>query len=339
MPTLAELGEFEVIRRLAAVRSETEGIVTGAGDDAAVVRPTDGCDLVVTADAFVEGRHYLTEWMSAEQAGRRLATANLSDMAAMAATPRWALHSIGVRGDQTIAWLEHFERGVDRALAEAGASVVGGNLTAIDGAAWADLTLMGETQRGAAWMRGGARDGDLLVVTGWPGRAGAGWRLAAARGAKARSAEWTELIAAWVAPEARHALALALLPLGAVTAAVDISDGVAGDAGHLCEASHAGAVLDESVWPDDPLLARVAAELGVPLDDLRLGPSDDYELLLAVKPGGLEACLEIAQSLDVPFHVVGRVTRAGQGLVWLGKGGARPLGVKGFEHFRGKPRD
>jgi thiamine monophosphate kinase len=116
MPTLAELGEFEVIRRLAAVRSETTGIVTGAGDDAAVLRTGDGHDLVVTTDAFVEGRHYVAEWMSAEQAGRRLATANLSDLAAMAATPRWGLHSIGVRGDQEIAWLEHFERGVDRAL-------------------------------------------------------------------------------------------------------------------------------------------------------------------------------------------------------------------------------
>jgi thiamine-monophosphate kinase len=333
MPTLAELGEFEVIRRLAAVRSETTGIVTGAGDDAAVLRTGDGHDLVVTTDAFVEGRHYVAEWMSAEQAGRRLATANLSDLAAMAATPRWGLHSIGVRGDQEIAWLEHFERGVDRALAEAGASVVGGNLTAVDGAAWADLTLMGEVPRGAAWTRAGAREGDLLVVTGWPGRAGAGWRMVAARGKAARGEAWRELIEAWVKPEARHALALALLPLDGVTAAVDISDGIAGDVAHLCTASGLGAVLDESVWPDDPLLATAAAELGVPLNDLRLGPSDDYELLLAVKQGALEACLEAAQSLDVPLHVVGRLTRAKQGLMWLGKSGATPLGVKGFEHF------
>lgn len=333
MPTLAELGEFEVIRRLAAVRSETAGVVTGPGDDAAVVRPTEGCDLVVTADAFVEGRHYRNEWMSAEQAGRRLATANLSDMAAMAATPRWGLHSLGVRADQEIAWLEHFERGVDRALTEAGASVVGGNLTATDGPAWADLTILGECQRGAAWTRAGARDGDLLVVTGWPGRAGAGCRLALGRGDRARAPEWRALIEAWVAPEARHALALALQPLGAVTAAVDLSDGVAGDAAHLCEASGAGAVLDESVWPDDPMLAGAAAELGVPLHDLRLGASDDYELLLAVKPGALDPCLEVAQAHDVPLHVVGRVTRPEQGLVWLGRGGAAPLGVKGFEHF------
>jgi thiamine-monophosphate kinase len=254
-------------------------------------------------------------------------------MAAMAATPRWALHSIGVRGDQEIAWLEHFERGVDRGLAAAGASVVGGNLTAIEGPAWADLTLLGESPRGAAWTRAGAREGDLLVVTGWPGRAGAGWRLAHARGEKARAAKWRELIDAWVEPEARHALALALLPLGAVTAAVDLSDGVAGDTGHLCEASGAGAVLEESVWPEDPLLARAAAELDVPLNDLRLGPSDDYELLLAVKPGALDACLEVAQAHDVPLHVIGRITRADQGLVWLGKRGAAPLGVKGFEHF------
>jgi thiamine-monophosphate kinase len=333
MPTLAELGEFEVIRRLAAVRSETSGIVTGAGDDAAVLRTTDGCDLVVTADAFVEGRHYLIDWMTPEQAGRRLATANLSDMAAMAATPRWALHSIGVRGDQRVEWMERFERGVDRALAEAGASVVGGNLTAVDGAAWADLTLMGEVPRGAAWMRSGAKAGDLLVVTGWPGRAGAGVRLARVRGDEARDARWEALLNAWTEPEARHALALGLLPLGAVSAAVDISDGIAGDLAHLCEASAVGVALEEALWPDDPLLALAATELGVPLADLRLGPSDDYELLLAVRPGALDECLEVAQSLDVPLHVIGHLTPSARGRVWLGKDGAAPLGGAGYEHF------
>lgn len=334
MPTLAELGEFEVIRRLAAVRSETVGIVTGPGDDAAVLRTTDGCDLVVTTDAFVEGRHYLNDWMGAGQAGRRLAMANLSDIAAMGATPRWGLHSIGAHADEQVEWLEAFERGVDRALTEAGASVVGGNLTAVDGPAWADLTVMGEVPRGAAWKRSGANDGDLLAVTGWPGRAGAAWRLAQKKGDLARRPEWADLLRAWIEPEARHALAIALLPLGAVTAAVDLSDGIAGDLGHLCEASATGAILDDSIWPEDELLAKAADVLDLPLVDLRVGPSDDYELLLAIRPGRLDECLEVAQSLDVPLQVVGRIAPRSSGLVWLGEHGPVPVEAKGFEHFR-----
>jgi thiamine-monophosphate kinase len=334
MPTLADLGEFEVIRRLTAARSlRGTGVIIGAGDDAAVLRPGAGRDLVVTADSFVEGRHYDARWMDAETAGRRLAIANLSDMAAMAAEPRWALHSCGARRDQSIEWLLAFERGLDRALGQHGAVLVGGNLTAVDGAAWSDLTLMGEVERGAAWTRSGARAGDRIAVTGWPGRAGAGFLLASRIGEAAREPRWRDVFHAWTTPASRVALARALAPLRAVTAAVDLSDGLAGDLAHLCAAGGVGAVLDAARWPEDQELAAAAEALGVPLETLRLGPSDDYELLLAIRPESFEACLDVARSLDVPLHAVGEIKPREAGVSWHGPTGTTPIVAGGFDHF------
>jgi thiamine-monophosphate kinase len=346
MSTLRELGEFEVIRRLTAARGAGEapggetseagaaGVIVGSGDDAAVLRPRPGKDLVATTDAFVEGEHFLPEWCPPAVAGARLAQANLSDLAAMAAEPRWATLSIGARAESRLEELVAFQAGLVEGLGAAGARLVGGNLTAVAGAAWYSLTLLGECEPGRAWTRSGARPGDLVAVTGHPGRAGAGLRLARVpRGAAASEPGWAPLIEAWRAPRARVALARALQETGAVRAAIDVSDGFAGDLAHLCEASGSAAEVDEASWPGDPLLERAAAALGLDPWALRFGPSDDYELLLAVTPEGRADCEREAEAAGVALSFVGRFTTApGAPLLRMRGGGTRLLGA-GYDHF------
>ncbi len=203
-PRVAALGEFELIARIrrwvnaghprrardsiagvaaagtAARRaraSEAE-IVAAIGDDAALLRPPRGWDLMLTCDAQVEGRHFRREWMSPRQAGARAAEVNLSDIAAMGGVPMAALVSLGVPPDLTLPAVRGIYAGLRHALDAHGARVIGGNVTGA-GQLILDITLVGRVESGRALLRSGARAGDIVFVTGAPGRAAAG--LAALR--------------------------------------------------------------------------------------------------------------------------------------------------------------
>lgn len=357
-------GEFALIERLVAGLPSGAGVVIGPGDDAAVLRPREGFELVATTDAFVEGVHWDPALVDARTLGARLAAANLSDLAAMGAEPRWALVSAGLVPGAGERVMEQLQAGLAATLAAHGASLVGGNLARARGASWWSVTLLGEVERGRAWTRFGARPGDRLVVTGTPGRAGAAIRVARdARTVPFLAAACEPLLRAYAAPEVRVGFARRLAAAGVVTAAIDVSDGVAGDLGHLCAASGVGAVLDEAAWPRDPALeeaARVlrfrhargaawkrsarawaafrpgAAPLAAAVRALRFGPSDDYELLLAVAPAGERACGEAARATGTPIAFVGTLTDAPGAIALRDATGAeRPLVVRGWDHFAG----
>jgi len=327
VPKLREVGEFEALRRLIDARRPGSGVVIGPGDDAAVLAPGSGREIVVTTDALVEGRHFLPEWLEPPARGARLATMNLSDLAAMAAEPRWATLSLGLRQDHDLDALLELQRGVDETLAPLGAAIVGGNLTAVEGSEWYDLALIGEVAAGAAWKRSGARAGDFIMVSGSPGRAGAGLRLARRLGEGARDPRWRSLIDAWRMPVARIALSRALLPTGAVRAAIDLSDGLAADLERMARASAVAVEVDLGALPVDPDLENAATELGIEAAALRLGASDDYELILAVAPGRDESIARAASEVGVSLHVIARAAK-GSGVVWRGGPAAA-----GYDHF------
>jgi thiamine-monophosphate kinase len=352
-------GEFEIIARLTANLPAGEGVVVGPGDDAAIVRPTRGLDLVLTTDTLVDGRHFRSKWFGDSALGRRmpaaigarLAAANLSDIAAMAARPRWAMFSAGI-GERQAPWLEAVQRATAHALARSGASLVGGNLSRVSGAPWLTLALAGEVEAGRSWTRRGARPGDLLAVTGTPGLAAA-FLLLAARGRHTLAAAGDALVETWMNPPSRIAAAQAMAASGAVTAAIDISDGLVGDLAHLCRASAVGAELDAAALENDDALIAAAARLlprarargtgrrtasSVKLvrlvRELRLAPGDDYELLLAVDPRQRERCAEVSAAAGAPLTFIGRVTsRSDERWLKLKDGSRVPLGGRGYDHF------
>jgi thiamine-monophosphate kinase len=346
----ASHGEFARLRGLIAGLPEGEGVLVGPGDDAAVMRPSPDHDLVVTTDTFVEGRHYRTDLLSPEAVGRRLAAANLSDLAAMAARPRWATIACTVppRGDEGIPRV--IELACAAALAEQGAAVVGGNLSAGDGPSVWTVTLIGEVARNRWWSRDGARPGDVLATTGHPGRSGAAIALALWHSPPSLEHVPQELFAAYARPECRVEAALALAALGVVRAAIDISDGLAADLAHLCEASGVGAQLREDLLPvDEPLLeaARLLAgsltreradiipapEQGL-ADHLRFGSSDDYELLLAIDPARVQEARYAAANAGAALHVIGVCTEsAAEHTILRRDGREEPLPSRGYDHF------
>ena len=332
MTALRELGEREALERLRALCAPGEGVAVGPGDDAAVLVPSAGHDLVATTDAFVAGIHWDGAWMSPAQIGARAAAANLSDIAAMAAQPRWALVGYGLGEEVEWEWLEACQRGLVATLGESGAAVVGGNLTRVNGDPWISLALLGEAMTGASWRRTGAVSGDVLAVTGVPGRAGAATRLIRARGNVVR--QYPRLLECWRSPEPRVSVARALWRVGAVRAAIDISDGLAADLFNLCRASGVGATIEEAQLPQDMELERAARELAVEPMTLAFGPSDDYELLLAIDPERWPHAAEAAQMVGCPLTRIGTVKPQAEGITFREVIGVRrPLSAAGWDHF------
>lgn len=348
-------GEFARIAALVAMLPRGEGVVLGPGDDAAVLRLRAGADLVVTTDTFVEGLHFRRELLTPGEAGARLAAANLSDLAAMAAEPRWATLALSVPTSWSETDVRMFERACARSLAADGAAIVGGNLTAGAGALTATLTLFGEAGRdgsggSTAWTRSGARAGDVIAVTGAPGSAAAFLALALWAEPPSRERAPSAIAERFILPVSRVPLARRLATTAAVRAAIDISDGLAADLAHVCAASGTGAELDEALLPaDEPLRAAartlsafagqergaLPAATGGLLRHLMLSASDDYELLLAIAPAGWEACAALATGAGVPLTAIGRMTAEPGLRLCTSDGPVVPLEPRGWDHFAG----
>src|SRR5262245_28093349 len=197
-PSLARLGEREMLRRLRARIPMGEGVVVGVGDDAAAVEL--GPVALVTTDSLVEGVHFRRDWHPPRLLGRKALSVNLSDVAAMAGIPRHAVVSLCLPANTTMGFVDGLYDGLLERAAETGVNVVGGNVAAIDGPAVVSITLLGQTPR--ILGRGGAQPGDLALVTGVLGGAASGLKLLAQgarldeEGALVATGVWTESSAA-----------------------------------------------------------------------------------------------------------------------------------------------
>lgn len=318
MPT-----EFELIERYFHRAAPREDVVLGVGDDAALLRPPPGQALALTVDTLVAGVHF-PEQTPPEAVGHKALAVNLSDLAAMGARPAWVTLALTLpRADE--AWLEGFARGFMELLAAHGAALVGGDTTR--GPLSVSVQACGFVPEGQALRRDGARPGDLIYVTGTLGDAALG--LAALSGEQVLGpAEADHCLARLDRPEPRVAAGLALR--GLATAAIDISDGLVADLGHVLAASGAGAVVELQALPLSPAVRR-AVERGGDWSPAVAG-GDDYELLFTV-PEARRA--EVAEALAGRggASCIGRI-EAAPGLRLLdGEGRAVRPARAGWDHF------
>jgi len=299
---LSDIGEFGLIRRLLGrVPVEGAGVVTGPGDDAAVVEVGDRM-LIATADLLVEGRHFDRRFSTAADIGFKALTVNMSDIAAMGGRPRWALISIGAPADEPVATLEDLYDGIAEAARASGVVVIGGDTVGAD-AIIVSVAVLGEPGEGGVVGRSGARAGDLLGVTGGIGGAAAGLALlrAAERDPEARALleRFPNLADAHRRARARIREGMAATVAGA-HAMIDVSDGLAQDVGHIAEASGTGVVLQTVDVPLEPGVAEASA-WGA---SSALTGGDDYELAIAVAPEDLDRLRDALA--PTPFTIVGR---------------------------------
>lgn len=306
------MDEFALIRQFFRQRAgHGAGVVLGPGDDGAVLAPSPGCELVMSIDTLISGRHFPEDLPAADIGWRSLAV-NLSDLAAMGATPRWCLLSLSLP-DASADWLEAFCDGFYALAEQAGIALVGGDT--VRGPLMITVQVTGEVPAGRALLRSGARPGDRICIAGVPGEAAAGL------------AQWQAgvrddlLSARFCRPQPQLALGQKLR--GVASACIDISDGLLADLGHVLDESGVGAELLLTQLPVSGALSDWGSEEAVLRAQLAGG--DDYLLLFTLLPG-----------FNLPRDAVqiGRI-RSETGLAVLGRDGM-PLTAlpAGWDHFR-----
>jgi thiamine-monophosphate kinase len=308
------MGEFEIIESIIGLLGSPPGdVVVGPGDDCACVRCGSEL-LLLTDDVMVEQVHYTRSILDPRALGRRAATIAISDIAAMGGTPRWLLASVGAPPGSGDALVE-MASGLAGRAAELGAALVGGNLSRSE-VLQVSLAVAGTVDRDPL-TRSGARPGDLVALTGPVGGAATGLRLLIDGQVTAGTEHLARM---WQDPPARVEAGRALL--GLATAAIDLSDGLLQDLGHVMKASEVGARIELARLPLPPGFRDLA-----PPDD-PLGPAlrggEDYELLVALPPDA-----------STDLTVIGDFTGPGEGLVLVHEDGredrADPVG---WDHFK-----
>jgi thiamine-monophosphate kinase len=324
-------GETQLIERyflhLGAVRTD---VPLGIGDDAAVLRPEPGHDLVQTTDSLVSGAHFLPH-DAPRSLGHRALAINLSDLAAMGAKPAWALLSLTLpQADED--WLGEFAIGFGRLAREHGVALVGGNLAR--GPLNIAVAVTGQLPQGAALRRGAAAAGDELWVSGTPGEARAGLALRhpglpglPVMSAATPAAQQAALVARWEYPAPRVALGLALR--GIASAAVDVSDGLHADLAQLAAACGCSAELDIEALP---VSAALQAAAGAEAWRELLAGGEDYELCFAAPPARAVEVQAAAQACGILLTRIGRLA-PGSGVGLRRHGAVTQFSSGGFDHF------
>lgn len=331
-------GEFDFIANLkaraAAHYASTPELALGIGDDALLWRERTGRDSVITTDLLIEDIDFRRTWMPPTLLGHKALAVSLSDIAAMGASARLCLISIGVPHDVWNSnFVEEFYDGILALAVEHNVAIGGGDISRTSERIVVNSTVLGQATRGAAVLRSSAQLGDRLFVTGHLGGAAAGLHMLES-GARLTTHAHTNpirhdrLILRQLRPQPRLAWSNALVEQRLATSLIDISDGFSSDLAHLCHASNVGALIHSSQIPVDTDIGNIGARDAL---DQALHGGEDYELLFTVNPRHVA---RLPQEIgDTPITEIGEITHATDGIRLTIGDHTHPLEAHGFKHF------
>lgn len=326
MSTLQDIGEFGLIDRLTALALPTPDVIEGLGDDCAVVR-AGSQNILVSCDLSVENIHFRRSFASAREIGWKAAAASVSDIAAMGGKPVCMVVALACPIHTPLDFLQDLFRGIQDLAAEMGMAVVGGDTTRSTDAISLDVTVIGVPSGERYLLRRGAKDGDILFATGPLGLSSAGLR--ALETGKSAS----KLVHAHLHPVPRIEEGNWLCANPSVHAAIDISDGLVQDAGHIAKASHIGINIEESAVSVDAAITAFCDEHDLDARTFVLAGGEDYELLVAIEPNAAESIANgFSRKFNRPLHRIGACTSRWSGVRIDG----HEPNLRGFDHFRGK---
>lgn len=329
-PTVSDRTEAELIAIVRAhLQPPPDWLTVGIGDDAAILEPARNRLEVVTVDALVDGVHFDRRFTPPEAVGHRALAVNLSDLAAMGAEPRCALLSMALPATLPLDEFDRLAGGFGRLAARHRVHLIGGNLTRTPGPLVIDVTVMGAVKRRGALLRGGARAGDSVYVSGTIGSAAAGLRqLRTGHSDDARAA----CVDRYLRPEPRVRLGTLLGRNRAASACMDLSDGLADGVQQIARQSGVGIIIEADALPIDPAAAACFAADGDDPVRAAVTGGDDYELIFTVRPRLRGRLRTVARQADTTITCIGVCTPNAD--VILRRGGQDEPMPRGYGHFR-----
>jgi len=340
--SLADLGEFGFISRIAASAQTGTGVITGIGDDAAVTALTPGMQLLTSTDMLLEDVHFRCCWHDPYRLGRKSLAASISDIAAMGGIPRWSLLSLAIPAGTPLEFLDEFTRGYLAMAGEHGVALIGGDTCSSKHGLAISVTILGEQKPYLILRRSGARPGDDIWVTGTLGDAAMGLKLLEDGFDSAHPTNQPGdcslsgvggPVSRLLDPAPRTAAGIALAESGLVSAMIDISDGILADFGHIAELSAVGGVIRLDHLPLSPQFHAAAASFSAFPYDLVLSGGEDYELCFTAPPDSREKINVIMKKCGVEAAPVGIVTSSPGVVIHDTAGKEFHLSHQGFNHF------
>ncbi|MBT6094421.1 MAG: thiamine-phosphate kinase [Rhodospirillaceae bacterium] len=330
---MARASEFETIERYFAPLSAAAPGAYGLSNDAAVWCPNDGCEAVITTDCMVAGVHFLPD-DPPDLIAEKLLAVNLSDIAAMGARPTGYTLAVAWPRDIDETWIAGFSQGLERAQTKAHVSLLGGDTVGTPGPLTLSLTALGEVPTGEALSRSGANPGDSVYVTGTIGDAALGLQVLIGTLEPQSAADRDALVRRYRQPEARIGVGVGLS--GIASAAIDISDGLAADLGHVAKQSIASIEVEAAAIPLS-VAACACVDKEPALWGAVFGGGDDYELAFTASPAHAAEIETLARSADTPITRIGVIKNVedDEPGVWFVNpdGSVITIEQSGFRHF------
>lgn len=331
---IEDLGEVELIKRIAQwVKTKDKDVILSIGDDAAVLSLSQDKHSIVTVDTLIEDIHFTTQTISPFDLGYKAIVVNVSDVAAMAGLPRFALICLGIPQGTEVGYVEEVYRGINQASKDYDLTVIGGDTTKSNQLTLA-ITIIGQVEPELLRRRGDARVGERIYVTGELGGSKAGLELILKADAAIDETSSSALKKAHYRPQAR-VLEARIASRNGAKALEDISDGLASEIFHICEQSQVGAKIVSEQIPLAAGVREVAELYKEDALDYAFFGGEDYELVFtALRDRGEEIRDKIVTETGTKVTDVGEIVSSSNGVVIESSGETNPLTQKGYEHFK-----
>ncbi len=328
---LKQIGEFKLIDIISRQVSPTASVIKGIGDDAAVIKIGKSRCLVVTTDILTENIHFRTEFTTPYLLGKKTMAVNLSDIAAMGATPLYYLVCLTIPSHTSTSFVRNLYKGMNYTAKQYGTCLVGGDTSSSTTKISISVTLIGTAKSKNIIYRNNAKKGDLIFITGSPGDSSLGLMMLEKSNGRIKK---NNLVKKHLDPVPRVKAGLEIARQKIASSMIDISDGLAADLKHILEQSQSGAVINLSQLPLSPSYRKNVSAYTNQFYYPALCGGEDYELLFTVSPEKKQSAEKLAEKTGIPITCIGEITSCSAGLVILDENGKKfTLKRSGYTHF------